>query len=133
MKRTEQVDEIARDSFGLSIAGLFSATTAHIPSPSFEQQKQTFFCLIEQLLASGRIKFIAPGVDCYLSAANPSPRLTINDSEAQWNASAKEIVRQLSTQWPQQAHDENDVDLVTYFYSIPGLIWVDDDGTLVAS
>ncbi|MDR6670370.1 hypothetical protein [Rhizobium sp. 1399] len=133
MRHIEQIDEIVRDSFGLSIAGLFSATSAHTRSLSFEQQKQTFFCLIEQLLTSGRIKFIAPGVDCYVSAANPNPRFTISDSEAQWSASPKDIVMQLSAQWPEQVHDEYDVDLVTYFYSIPGIIWVDDDGTLVAS
>ncbi|QOK94358.1 hypothetical protein HF908_23545 (plasmid) [Ralstonia pseudosolanacearum] len=39
----------------------------------------------------------------------------------------------LRTQWPEHARDENDSDLATYFYSIPGIIWVEEDGTLVAS
>jgi hypothetical protein len=89
--------------------------------------------LIERLLQSGKIKFITPGADCYVSAQNPHPRLTIQDAEAHWREAPEIIVAQLRAQWPTEATDEDDLELLTYFYSIPGIIWVADDGTLVAS
>lgn len=133
MTPIEHIDEIIRDSFGLWITGLFSAISTWNPALSFEEHKVAFFWLIEQLLRTGRIKFTAPGADCYVSPGNPHPRFTIHDDEAQWHESPEAIVAQLRAQWPQDARDENDLDLLTYFYSIPGVIWVGDDGTLVAS
>ncbi|WP_247313703.1 hypothetical protein [Ralstonia pseudosolanacearum] len=133
LKPIEHIDEIVRDSFGLWITGLFSAISAWNPILSFQEHKEVFFCLIEQLLQAGKIKFIAPGVDCYVSPENPHPRLTIQDEEAQWHETPAAIVAYLRAQWPEHARDENDSDLVTYFYSIPGIIWVREDGTLVAS
>ncbi|WP_454725813.1 MULTISPECIES: hypothetical protein [Cupriavidus] len=133
MREIEHIEDIFRDAFGLWISGLFSAISAWNPTLSFEEHKSAFFWLIEQCLRTGRIKFIAPGADCYVSPTNPHPRLTIQDAEAQWHESPEAIVAQLRAQWPEHARDENDVDLATYFYSMPGVIWVKSDGTLVAS
>lgn len=133
MKPIEHIDEIVRDAFGLWITGLFSAIGTWNPALSFEEHKEAFFWLIEKLLLAGKIKFIAPGADCYTSPENPHPRFMIEDAEAQWPDTAGQIVAQLRALWPDQAHNENDLDLVTYFYSIPGIIWVGEDGTLVAS
>ncbi len=82
---------------------------------------------------AGKVKFIAPGADCYVSPENPKPRFTIEDIDAQWNATPEEIVGQLRAQWPKQARNENDSELTMYFYSIPGIIWVGEDGALMAS
>ncbi|MGO4330129.1 hypothetical protein [Cupriavidus sp. M-11] len=133
MRQIERIDEIIRDSFGLWITGLFSAISAWNRTLSFEEHKTAFFWLIEQLLRAGKIKFAAPRADCYTSPENPHPRFTIHDDEAQWHEPPEAIVAHLRAQWPKHAHNENDLDLVTYFYSIPGVIWVGDDGTLVAS
>lgn len=133
MKSIENFDQIVRDSFGLWITSLFSAIGARNPDLSFKERKIAFFYLIEQLLRDGRIKFIAPGADCYTSSENPHPRFTIEDDQAHWHESPEAIVEQLRTQWPEQASDDDDLELTTYFYSIPGIIWVADDGTLVAS
>ncbi|RKE24463.1 hypothetical protein B0G76_8351 [Paraburkholderia sp. BL23I1N1] len=133
MSPIEHIDEIIQDSFGLWITGLFSAIGGWNPALSFEQHKAAFFWLIEHLLRTGKIKFIAPGADCYVSPENPHPRFTIHDDEAQWNDSPEAIVAQLRAQWPQDARDEDDLDLIAYLYSMPGVIWVGDDGTLVAS
>ncbi|WP_057391977.1 hypothetical protein [Ralstonia solanacearum] len=133
MRPIEHIDEIVRDSFGLWITGLFSTISSWNPTLSFQEHKEAFFWLIEQQLRAGRIKFIAPGADCYVSPENPHPRLTIQDEEAQWHETPTAIVAYLRAQWPEHASDENDSDLVTYFYSIPGVIWVGEDGTLVAS
>lgn len=133
MKPIEHIDEIVQDAFGLWISGLFSAISARNPALTFDEHKAAFWGLVERLLREGKIKFIAPGADCYTSPENPHPRLTIQDEESHWHATPEEIVEQLREQWPSNARDENDPDLMIYFYSIPGIIWVADDGTLVAS
>ncbi|RBB31700.1 hypothetical protein DPV79_40630 [Burkholderia reimsis] len=128
MKPIQHIDEIVSDSFGLWVTGLFSAISSWNPSFSFEKHKEAFFRLTEQLLRTGKIKFIAPGADCYTSPQNPHPRFTIQDEEA-----PEAIVAYLRAQWPEHVLDENDLELVTYFYSIPAVIWVGEDGALVAS
>lgn len=133
MKPIEHIDEIVRDSFGLWITGLFSAISSWNPTLSFEEHKDAFFWLIERLLRAGKVKFIARGADCYTSPENRQPRLTIQDNEAQWHEAPEVIVARLRAEWPEYARDENDLDLTTYFYSIPGIIWVGEDGRLVAS
>ena len=133
MKQIEHIDEIVNDSFGLWVSGLFSAISSWNPTLSFEEHRDAFFWLIEQLLRAGKIRFIAPGADCYTSHKNPYPRFTINDDEAQWREAPEEIVAQLRSEWPEHTCNESDLDLVTYFYSIPGIIWIGEDGTLVAS
>ena len=133
MKPISQVDEIVNDSFGLWISSLFSAIGARNPDFTFEDQKTAFFWLIENLLRDGKIKFIAPGADCYASPENPHPHLTIEDEAAHWHKSPEFIVNQLLTHWPKDAHDENDIEISLYFYSIPGVIWIGKNGELVAS
>lgn len=133
MKPIEHIDEIVRDSFGLWITGLFSAISSWNPTLSFEEHKEAFFWLIDRLLRAGKVKFVAPGADCYTSPENPQPRLTIEDNEAQWHEVPEVIVARLRAEWPEHARDENDLDLTTYFYSIPGIIWVGEDGRLVVS
>lgn len=133
MKPLAHLDEIVRDSFGLWISGLFSTIGSWNPGLSFEERREAFFWLLEHLLRAGRIKFIAPGADCYTSPENPHPRLTIFDIDAHWRDRPESIVAQLRAQWPEHVVDENDVDLSSYFYTIPGIIWVSEDGSLVAS
>lgn len=100
---------------------------------SFPEHKESFFWLVETLLRTEKIKFVAPGADCYVSAEHPNPRFSIDASEAHWQIAPEEIIAELRSQWPVQAQDENDLDLLIYFYSIPAIIWVGEDRKLTAS
>lgn len=77
--------------------------------------------------------FITPGADCYVSPENPVPKLTIEDPDARWSAPISEIMSFVRNKWPGEADDKNDLELTYYFYELPGLIWVGEDGKLVAS
>lgn len=133
MRQIEHIEQIVSESFGLWISGLFSTIGGWNPNFSFEERREAFFCVIDRLLRQGKIRFVAPGADCYISPSNPAPRLTIEDEQAQWRVSPEIITSFLRSQWPADAEDENDVALTDYFYSIPAVIWVADDGKLVAS
>lgn len=125
--------EIVRDAFGQWVSGLFGAVCGWNPSVKFTEQKELFFSLLEKLLDDGRVMFIAPGADCYISSDNPKPKLTIEDPDAHWKAPVAEIMRFVRDGWPSGANDMNDLELTYYFYELPGLIWVREDGKLVAS
>ncbi|AJC21294.1 hypothetical protein [Pandoraea pulmonicola] len=125
--------EIVRDAFGLWISGLFSAVCGWNPGASFLEKKEYFLSLLETLLREGKVMFIAPGADCYVSPANPTPKLTVEDPEARWNAPISEIMDYVRGRWPEKASDEKDIELTYYFYELPGLIWVGEDGRLVVS
>jgi hypothetical protein len=133
MKHLAYVNEIIRSSFGLWISSLFSAISGWNPGISFYDQKEAFFWLIELLLKNGKIKFIAPGADCYVSPNNPKPRFNIYDRGAQWQATPTEIINYLRERWPPNALEENDLDLLIFFYEMPGVIWINDAGDLVAA
>ncbi len=132
-KRFQQFEEIVRDSYGLSLSGLFSAIGGSNRDLPFAKHKDAFFSMLRELLSSGRIRFIAPGADCYISPTNTRPKLTIEDVEAQWQASPDEIIAELNSHWPTDVSHENDPRLTIYFYTMPGLIWVGPDGKLIAS
>ena len=131
--RMEHETEIVRDAFGLWISGLFSAVCGWNQGASFLEKKKFFFELIERLLQEGKVMFIAPGADCYVSPANPTPKLTVRDPEARWSAPVSEIVNYVRSRWPADVSNEMDVELTYYFYELPGLIWFTDDGQPVVS
>jgi hypothetical protein len=131
--RTNHETEIVRDAFGLWISGLFSAVCGWNPGASFAEKKAFFFALLEKLLREGKVMFIAPGADCYVSPANPTPKLTVEDPKARWSAPVPEIMNYVRSRWPEEANDENDVELTYYFYELPGLIWVGENGRLAVS
>ena len=133
MKQIDHLEEIIRDSFGLWITGLFDSIRHWNPTFSFDEYKAAFFDVVRQLLDEGKIMFIAPGADCYTSPANPRPRYTIYDQDAQWHETPEEIIRQLRVQWPSHVCDANDAELAVYFYMIPGVIWVGEGRKLYAS
>jgi hypothetical protein len=126
-------NEIIRDAFGLWISGLFSAVCGWNPGASFLEKKEFFFAILEKLLREGKVMFIAPGADCYISPANPTPKLTVEDPEARWSASVSEIMSYVQSRWPEEVNDDKDVELTYYFYELPGLIWVGEDGRLIVS
>jgi len=127
------LEEIVEGSFGLWISALFSAVGARNPDLTFSQQKDTFFTVVEYLLTTGRIKFIAPDADCYISPDNLHPKLSINDSESHWVLSPRQIVSYLESKWPEGVGSEDDEALTIYFYEIPAVIWVDEKGCFFSS
>lgn len=75
-----------------------------------------------------RIKFLAPGADVYINPENRTPKWSVNDAEAQWDASVEEIIEFLEEKWPTEAKEKDDIALVTYFFEIPGIIWRNENG-----
>lgn len=130
--RINFAEEIVHASYGSWMFTLLTEIGVRNPALSFAQRKEAFFALVAELLAQGKIKFIAPGADCYVSPATPHPRLTIHDVDAHWKASPQEIVAHLRAMWPDAATDEGDEALLVYFYQIPGVIWVDASGGYVS-
>jgi hypothetical protein len=126
-------NKIIHDAFGLWISGLFSAVCGWNPNASFVEQKEFFFALLEKLLRENKVMFIAPGADCYISPINPKPKFTIKDSRAIWNAPIPEIMNYVKSRWPEKVVDDKDVELTYYFYELPGLVWIDENGRPVAS
>lgn len=124
----ERLDQVVSDSFGLWISGLFSSVSGHYPELSFSQKGNLFFQVVERLLNEGKIKFIAPGADCYVSPSNPHPSLTINDEAAHWNVGVPDIIAFLKKMWPVDVNSEDDIDWIVYFYELPGVIWLTSDG-----
>ena len=59
-------------------------------------------------------------------------KLSIADPEARWRAPISEIMDFVRNKWPREVNDMNDLELTYYFYDLPGLIWVGEDGKLVA-
>ncbi|MFC6570825.1 hypothetical protein ACFQDJ_04170 [Pseudomonas brassicacearum] len=92
-----------------------------------------FFFVIESLLNEGRIKFIAPGADCYVSPDNEKPKFSVADSAAQWDLEAGQIISYLKGKWPKNVASDNDEDLTFYFYEVPGVIWIDERGGYFSS
>ncbi|WP_372364003.1 hypothetical protein ACCQ07_09275 [Xanthomonas sp. NCPPB 3583] len=131
--KIRKLDEMVKDSFGLSLSALFSSVGGNYPELNFYQHKEIFFAAVEKLLEEGRILFVAPGGDCYVSPDNPNPNFSIENAEAHWNDSPGKIVSYLRERWPKEAVNENDADLNMYFYEIPSVIWVDESGNYFAS
>lgn len=127
----EQENRIIGAVFGQWVSALFGAVCGCYPNTKFQEQKEMFFLLLEKMLKNGRVMFIVPGADCYISPHNPTLKLTIENPEAHWNAPVSEIMDFVRNKWPAQANDVNDIELTYYFYELPGLIWVGDDGKLV--
>lgn len=126
-------DEIVRNSFGLWVSAIFSEIGSWNTEFTFKQRKDAFFYMIEYLLVNGKIKFIKPMADCYISPDNPHPTLSIYDEAAHWDLGVNEILSYLRNGWPESAESESDVELIVYFYEIPGVIWIDENGCLFAS
>ncbi len=58
--KIDHIEDILRCSFGLWISGLFSAISGWNSGITFQEQREAFFGLLEQLLNEGKIKFCPP-------------------------------------------------------------------------
>ncbi|WP_159502547.1 hypothetical protein [Microbacterium sp. 18062] len=111
-------DEIVSEAFGLWVSALFSNIAGFNPGMSFFEQKEEFFLLIGDLLEKGRVRFLVP---------NEFPSQGVDF----WESSPKKIVEYLRSKFPRNAVSESD--LSDYFYEIPPILWVDEEGRLHGS
>lgn len=111
-------EEIVSNAFGLWISALFSDIGGFNPELSFVEQKDEFFKLIRELLEDGKIKF-------------STPNEFWKEGKDVWDVDPPIVLQYLIGRWPQNASCEND--LSDYFYEIPAVLWVNDDGSMVGS
>ena len=87
---------------------------------SFEENKEAFFWLLEKLLKEGKVRFCSPEDPLYRE-------------KKEWDATPEEVIVYLKERWPEDAKDENDGDLHIYFYQIPAIAWLGEDGKWYSS
>lgn len=87
---------------------------------SFEENREAFFWLLKKLLDEGKVRFCRPD--------DP-----LGNSRIYWDADSDTIVAYLQSQWPPGVTNENDPALNLYFFEIPAILWVGEDGELYGS
>ena len=117
MLRINNESEIISNSFGMWISALFGNIKAYNQDIDFIEHKKEFFCLLKMLLDAKKIYFEYPESSC--------------GSQIVWEADSNKIIQYLLEHWPKKARDENDLD--TYFYEIPVILWVGENGKFYAS
>lgn len=111
-------DEIVSNAFGLWLSALFSNIGGYNPELNFTQQRDEFFELISELLEKNTIKFAAPN------------EIWSKQNDV-WQATPQIIVDYLREKWP--PHAESESQLTDYFFDVPAVLWVEEDGSLRAS
>lgn len=111
-------EEIAFNAFGLWLTALFSNVGGYNPELTFDRQREEFFLLVYELLEAGKIKFV-------------SPKEIWSADKDIWEVPSKEIIDYLRSKWPDGA--ESEAELVEYFFEIPPVLWVGEDGKLIGS
>ena len=103
----KQYDGFCRDCFAHWISCIWGR---YDDSFSFEQNKVVFFYLLERLLREGKITFDHP------------------DKPELWGETPEVILDYFKKHWPTDAKNEDDLELTTYFYRMPGVAWRGPDG-----
>jgi hypothetical protein len=111
-------EEMLANAFGMWISALFSDIAGYNPHMSFTEQKLNFFVLVRELLDAGKIKFCTPNE--FWSEGNDV-----------WDVDSQKIVEYLQSKWPESAQSE--ADLSEYFFEIPAVLWIDEQGNFVGS
>jgi hypothetical protein len=114
------IAEIVKNSFGLWITALFDAILVPNPNLTFQEHKEAFLWLVEQLLREGRIKFCPPSE-------------LWREGYDIWDADVFTIITYLRGHWPDSARSNSDLVLSDYFYAMPAILWVGDDGKITSS
>lgn len=111
-------DEIVSNAFGLWLSALFSNICGYNPELNFNRQRDEFFVLIAELLEKNTIKFAAPN------------EIWSKKNDV-WQAPPDVIVNYLREKWP--PHAESESQLTEYFFEVPAVLWVQEDGSLRGS
>jgi hypothetical protein len=80
------------------------------PQLDFQEKKEAFFYLLERLLREGKVTFDHP------------------DKPELWGETPEVMLSYFKTHWPANVSAEDDIDLTTYFYRMPGVSWLGPDG-----
>ena len=116
MLSQEKIEEILKGGcFGGWITAFWQDIVYALPNFSFPEHKEAFFWLLEKLLREGKVAFSPP--------SDP-----LCKKGRRWDAPVEEIIEYLRKSWPETAKDENDSDLNLYFYTIPSIAWLGEDG-----
>ncbi|MEF9413321.1 hypothetical protein ABXT21_04130 [Ralstonia sp. SM1864_UCD524_TZ4] len=118
--RISGVSEIVENAFGLWITALFDGILVRNPSLSFDEHKEVFFWLVEKLLRDGKIKFCPPNE-------------IWREGYDIWDVDVTIVVDYLRLHWPASVKHKDDLVLSDYFYAMPAILWIGDDGEIVSS
>ncbi|MGD8250644.1 hypothetical protein [Ralstonia pseudosolanacearum] len=114
------VSEIFENAFGLWITALFDGILVQNPTLMFDEHKEAFFELVERFLRDGRIKFCPPS-DLW------------HEGYDIWDLEISMIVGYLRHHWPPSAKSKDDAALSDYFYAMPAILWIGNDGEITSS
>lgn len=106
-------DEIVNNACGLWLSALFSNVCGYNPELSFAQQREEFFDLVTELLEAKIIRF-------------SSPNEIWSEHNDIWQAPTEIIVNYLREKWP--PHTESESQLTEYFFAVPAVLWIGEDG-----
>jgi hypothetical protein len=120
MMKLDHANEIVKHAFGMWIIALYGNIKGYNPGLTFSEHNEAFFALLKELLDKNKIRFCAE--DDPLGKAGRF-----------WVADSATIIKELRNQWPESARAENDIDVTLYFYKIPAVVWVAEDGSLHGS
>ncbi|WP_321788080.1 MULTISPECIES: hypothetical protein [Paraburkholderia] len=112
------IENIIHNTSGLWITALFDGILVPNPALTFSEHKEAFFWLVEKLLQDGKIKFCPPNE-------------LWREGYDIWNVDISTIMTYLRSHWPQSVNSKNDIALADYFYAIPSIIWIDDNGEIL--
>lgn len=121
MRPLSNIENILSGAFGLWITGLFGSINGWNPDLTFAEHREAFFWLVKKLLDEGKVKF------------EPPKELWSTVEGNVWEESSDVIIDYLRSRWPEEAKHENDRCLNDYFYNIPPILWVGEDGKLYGS
>ncbi|WP_299728234.1 hypothetical protein [uncultured Tateyamaria sp.] len=124
--------KIVEDCFGLWSNSLWGLP---VSLDKFSDLKEAYFYLIERLLDDGIVRFVHPDEveNIMFVASRPPPIKTIQDTSTHWRADTNYILSFLKSHWPQRATHKDDLELNTYFYEIPPIIWHRHGGEWIGS
>ncbi|MFV8643521.1 hypothetical protein [Ralstonia pseudosolanacearum] len=112
------MSEIVEGAFGLWITALFDGILVPNRSFTFAEQREVFFGLVEKLLHDGKIKFCPPNE-------------LWHEGYDIWDAGPEKIVGYLRDHWPASAKSKGDIALSDFFYAMPAILWVGNNGEIV--
>ncbi|MHA6825325.1 hypothetical protein ACQUJV_03805 [Ralstonia pseudosolanacearum] len=112
--------EVVENAFGLWVTALFDGILVQNPSFTLGEQRDAFFGLVEKLLHDGKIKFCPPNE-------------LWHEGYDIWDAGPATIVGYLRDNWPASAKSKDDIALSDFFYAMPAILWVGNNGEIVSS
>jgi len=119
MVQVREIDQIALDAFGKWSNALFASIRTYNEYANFSDYKDAFFLILKKFLDERKVYF-----------EDPNSKF---GSGTIWQADTDTIIQYWLDHWPKAADNLGDADLNIYFYKMPAILWVGDDGKLYSS